>query len=100
MTLPKVIIQNEGVRRANYFTFSTYQSFIHIYQSYVFSEAEVVQATLDMILSCCVLHEMNRQNLVKNGLLQKLDAVFDKNEIQGDFIFDLNVFFNLSYRTH
>ena len=70
------------------FTFSTYQSFIHIYQSYVFSEAEVVQATLDMILSCCVLHEMNRQNLVKNGLLQKLDAVFDKNEIQGDFIFN------------
>ena len=25
---------------------------------------------------------MNRQNLVKNGLLQKLDAVFDKNKIQ------------------
>ena len=73
---------------------TTYQSIIYIYQSYVFSEAEVVQATLDMILSCCVLHEMNRQNLVKNGLLQKLDAVFDKNEIQGDFIFDLNVFFN------
>ena len=26
---------------------------------------------------------MNRQNLVKNGLLDKLDAVFDKNKIQG-----------------
>ena len=26
---------------------------------------------------------MNRQNLVKNGLLDKLDAVFDKCSIQG-----------------
>ena len=36
------------------------------------------------MLSCCVLHEMNRQNLVKNGLLDKLDAVFVGNEIQGN----------------
>ena len=28
---------------------------------------------------------MNRQNLVKNGLLDKLDAVFVGNEIQGNF---------------
>ena len=27
---------------------------------------------------------MNRQNLVKNGLLDKLDAVFVRNEIQGN----------------
>lgn len=45
-------------------------------------EPEVIQATLDMILSCCVLHELNRQNLIKNGLLEKLDAVHEKNEIQ------------------
>lgn len=45
-------------------------------------ELQVTQATLDFVLSCCVLHEMNRQNLVKNGLLDKLDAVFDKCSIQ------------------
>lgn len=49
-----------------------------------FSENEVIESTLDYVLSCCVLHEMNRQNLVKNGLLDKLDGVFVGNEIQGN----------------
>ena len=48
------------------------------------SDNEVIQATLDLALSCCVLHEINRQNLVKNGLLDRLDLVVDNNEIQGD----------------
>ena len=47
------------------------------------------------MLSCCVLHEMNRQNLVKNGLLDKLDAVFDKNKIQGKIWSDPDVVLGL-----
>ena len=39
-------------------------------------------ASLDMVLSCCVLHEMNRQNLVKNGILDKLVAVVDAHPLQ------------------
>ena len=46
---------------------------------------------MDFVLSCCVLHEMNRQNLVKNGLLDKLDAVFDKCSIQGKAHFRTNI---------
>ena len=34
---------------------------------------------------------MNRQNLVKNGLLDKLDAVFDKCSIQGKAHFRRNI---------
>ena len=47
-------------------------------------EKEVIESTLDFVLSSCVLHEMNRQNLMKNGLLEKLDSVFDQNKIQGN----------------
>ena len=54
-----------------------------IYHSH-FTEKEIIESTLDFVLSCCVLHEMNRQNLVKNGLLEKLDSVFDTNKIQGN----------------
>jgi len=50
-------------------------------------ENEVIESTLDYVLSCCVLHEMNRQNLVKNGLLDKLDGVFVGNEIQASRIY-------------
>ena len=34
---------------------------------------------------------MNRQNLVKNGLLDKLDAVFDKCSIQGKANYRTNI---------
>ena len=63
---------------------------------YIFSDIEVVEAALDLVLSCCVLHEMNRQNLVKNGLLDKLDAVFDKNKIQGKILAYPDVLLGLS----
>ena len=49
----------------------------------LFPDSAVIEATLDLVLSCCVLHEMNRQNLMKNGLLDRLDAVFDKHKVQG-----------------
>ena len=47
---------------------------------------------------------MNRQNLVKNGLLDKLDAVFVRNEIQGNvqltsFYFRYRVIFAIQIDT-
>ena len=40
-------------------------------------QKELVAATLDCVLNCCVRHEQNRQNLVRNGLLDKVDAVLE-----------------------
>lgn len=45
------------------------------------SEKVLVEASLDMALSCCVRHEQNRQNLVKNGLLDCLDGVVDNHPV-------------------
>ena len=42
---------------------------------------KLVEATLDLVLSCCVLHEMNRQNLVRNGLLDRLDEVVNDHPV-------------------
>ena len=38
-------------------------------------DSEVIKASLDAVLSAIVLHEMNRQNLVKNNLLSRLVGV-------------------------
>jgi len=46
------------------------------------SSSAVQSAALDMVLSCCVLHEMNRQNLVKNGILEKLAAIVKDHPLQ------------------
>ena len=45
-------------------------------------DPDVQAASLDMTLSCCVLHEMNRQNLVKNGLLEKLQSVVERHPVK------------------
>lgn len=45
-------------------------------------QTEMVTATLDMALSACVCHEHNRQNLVRNRLLNCLDTVFTSHSVQ------------------
>ena len=42
--------------------------------------AEMVKASLECALNVCVRHEMNRQNLVRNGLLNSLK--FEANQIE------------------
>ena len=39
-------------------------------------------ATLNCTLNCCVRHEANRVNLVKNGLLTHLDPLFDEYPVE------------------
>lgn len=46
------------------------------------SEPGAASAALDVVLSCCVLHETNRQNMVANGLLDRLDDLVDANPVQ------------------
>jgi len=41
----------------------------------------VIEASLDLALSAIVLHEMNRQNLVKNNLLEKLSHLADQHPL-------------------
>ncbi len=38
-------------------------------------DERLVSASLELALNCCVRHEQNRQNLVRNGLLDHLDRV-------------------------
>ena len=40
---------------------------------------EMVAAGLEVVLAVCVRHEQNRQNLVKNKILDYLDKVYDKH---------------------
>ena len=40
---------------------------------------EMVAAGLEVTLAVCVRHEQNRQNLVKNKILDYLDKVYDKH---------------------
>ena len=46
------------------------------------SEPAAVSAGLSLTHAVCVRHEINRQNLVKNGLLDRLDKVFDSHTAQ------------------
>ena len=42
-------------------------------------DAEMVAAGLDVALASCVRHEQNRQNLMRNKILDYLDKVYDKH---------------------
>ena len=44
-------------------------------------DPKVIEASLDLALSAIVLHEMNRQNLVKNNLLEKLSNLADQHPL-------------------
>ena len=39
------------------------------------ADAALASATLDCVLNCCVRHEHNRQNFVRNGVLLHLDKL-------------------------
>ncbi len=39
-------------------------------------------ASLELALNCCVRHEQNRQNLVRNGLLAHLDKLADGEPVR------------------
>ncbi len=41
------------------------------------SDVDLVSSSLELALNCCVRHEQNRQNLVRNGLLSHLDKVLE-----------------------
>ncbi len=44
-------------------------------------DRDLSAASLECVLNCCVRHEHNRQNLVRNGLLEHLDAVYDDEPV-------------------
>ena len=46
------------------------------------SDPDLSSATLEWTLNCCVRHEMNRQNLVTNGLLSHLDPLVATSPVQ------------------
>ena len=43
------------------------------------SDEEMIAAGLEVTLAVCVRHEQNRQNLMKNKILDYLDKVYDKH---------------------
>jgi len=43
------------------------------------ADEALTTATLECVLNCCVRHEQNRQNLVKNGLLAHLDKLHERS---------------------
>ena len=43
------------------------------------NDFEMVAAGLEVVLAVCVRHEQNRQNLVRNKILDYLDKVYDNH---------------------
>ena len=43
-------------------------------------DSTLVSTTLECIFNCCVRHEHNRQNFMRNNLLMHVDKALTKNE--------------------